>query len=110
MLVKNGGLKQEAFTQKKKGSQPLFKELSHSGWLALLHPAPNLSRLTGGCFKLLSQWLTGTTYLGVGSSHGRLTKSKEQVQHMDLGTIGGLKALAWCRWTVGAWQLLEDLG
>ena len=29
---------------------------------------------------------------------------------MDLGTIGGLKALAWCRWTVGAWQLTEDLG
>ena len=29
---------------------------------------------------------------------------------MDLGTTGRLKAVAWCRWTVGAWQLMKDLG
>ena len=28
---------------------------------------------------------------------------------MDLGATGGLKAQAWCRWTVGTQQLTEDL-
>ena len=66
---------------KKKGSQPLFKELS--------------SRLA---------------HASVGSGHGGLAKSKEEAYHMDSSTTGGLKAPAWCGRTVGAQQLMEDLG
>ena len=79
-LVKNSRLKHEAFT-KKKGSQPLFKELS--------------SRLA---------------HASVGSGHGGLAKSKEEAYHMNSSTTGGLKAPAWHRWTVRAQQHMEDLG
>ena len=59
---------------------------------------------------LLAQRLTDATFLAVGSGHGGLAKSKEEVNCMDLGTTDGLKALAWCRWTVRAQQVMEVLG
>ena len=44
------------------------------------------------------------------SGHSELKKSKEEVHHTDLGAAGELKVQAWYRWTVGAWQLMEDPG
>lgn len=59
---------------------------------------------------VLTQRLTATAYLAVGSDHCRLAKSKEEVYHTDFGAIGKLKAQAWHRCTVWARQLREDLG
>ena len=56
-----------------------------------------------------TQQLTGADCLTVGSSHSGLTKSKEKVHHMDLGATGRLKVQVWHKWTVGAYQLMEDL-
>ena len=59
---------------------------------------------------LLAWQLTGTACLVVGSGHGGLSKSKKEAHLMDLGATGGLKAQSWHRWTVGAKQLMGDLG
>ena len=45
-----------------------------------------------------------------GSGSNGLTKSKEEAHHTDRSTTGGVKVLAWLRWTVGAQQVTEDLG
>ena len=54
--------------------------------------------------------MTGTACPAVGSGHSGLMKSKEEAYCTDLGTTGELKAQACHRWTVGTWQLMEDLG
>ena len=59
---------------------------------------------------LQAQWLIGAASLAVGSGHSGLEKSKEEEHKTDLCATGGLKAQTWCRWTVGAQQLTEDLG
>ena len=54
--------------------------------------------------------LTGTACPAVGSGQSGLEKSKEEAHHTALYATGELKVHEWLRWTVGSWQLMEDLG